>query len=68
MSRRTTGTLKGIGIGLLLCAAAMEGYKVYTMMHDPKTRRRRCRLKKDTGRALHVMGDVLEDMCAFAKK
>ncbi len=67
MSRRTTGTLKGIVIGLLLGAAVLEGCKLYTRMHDPKCRRRRYRLKKDAGRAMHVMGDVFEDMCTFAK-
>lgn len=68
MSRRTTGTLKGIGIGLLLCMAAMEGYKMLHMMKDPKYHRRRCRLKKDTGRAMHIVGDLFDDVCSMAKR
>ena len=69
MSRRTTSMLKGIGIGLLLCMAAMECCKMLTSMNSPKSRRKRCRLKQDANRAIRVVGDMIgdvEDM--FAKK
>ena len=55
-------------MGLLLCGLAMECWKIYNVMHDPKCRRRRRRLQQDTGRAMRVVGDVIGDMeCLFAK-
>ena len=68
MSRRTTGMLKGMVIGLLLCAAAMEGCKVYQSMNSAGGRRRRYRLKRDADRAMHVVGDVFDDLCACVKR
>ena len=68
MSKRSMGLLKGIGIGLLLCGLAMECWKVYGIMHDPKCRRHRRRLHHDTSRAMRVMGDVIGDMeCLMGK-
>lgn len=68
MSKRSMSLLKGIGVGLLLCGLAMECWKIYNVMHDPKCRRRRRRLQQDTGRAMRVVGDVIGDMeCLFAK-
>ena len=68
MSKRSMSLLKGIGVGLLLCGLAMECWKIYNVMHDPKCRRRRRRLQQDTGRAMRVVGDVIGDMeCWFAK-
>ena len=68
MSRRTTGTLKGIVIGLLLCAAVMEGCKVYQSMHGSKGRRKRYRLKRDTDKAVHMVGDIFDDLCSCMKR
>ena len=62
MSRRTTSMLKGIGIGLVLCMAAVEGCKLFTSVSSPKSRRKRCRLKQDANRAIRVVGDVIGDV------
>ncbi|MDD5953424.1 MAG: hypothetical protein PUC32_07260 [Oscillospiraceae bacterium] len=62
MSRRMTGMLKGIGIGMVLCAVAMECYKIYSAMKNPKYRRKRCAMKRDANRALRVMGDMIDDV------
>lgn len=69
MSKKTTSMLKGIGIGLLLCVMVMEGCKMIASMNNPKNRRKRYRLKQDTGRAMRVVGDIIEDVeCMFAKR
>ncbi len=66
MSKRTTSMLKGIGIGMALCAMAVEGCKMLSAAHSSKARHKRCRLKQDTGRAMRAMGDVIEDVeCMF---
>ena len=69
MCRRTTSVLKGIGIGLLLCMAAVECCKMCTTMRSPKSRRKRCRLKQDANRAMRVVGDMIDDVeSMFIKK
>ena len=69
MCRKTASMLKGIGIGLVLCAAAVECCKLCTAMGSSKSRRKRCRLKQDANRAMRVVGDMIEDVeSMFVKK
>lgn len=62
MCKRTTSLLKGVAIGLVVCFGVMEGYKMLTSMQSPRSRRKRLRLKQDTGRAMRIVGDIIEDV------